>query len=251
MTDLFFRQPRIFYQRWLDMLNATAKETEAMQGETERHPFEQFLDSLFKVLGTLGPKPIEDETWDSVCDQLQQGMMSWYSQTAGKWGDLPIFGVARESRQKLVDATEAHHQLAMALSDFVARFGRPLRQTVSELVTQLADGRQATDDPQAVFSEFMRRLDQCYDGYLKSPQGVKSVSSFIDAYLAYREKQSAAQDVWLKAMDLPGRRDMQAVYRQLYTLKKRVHGQKQQLEAQTQTIDRLEQRIAQIESAME
>ena len=132
-------------------------------------------------------------------------------------------------------------------------FGTPFKKSM-DILQQAIKAREGTEqefkNAQEVSDFALKILDKEYDDWLKSPEGVQSVVSWVDKYLDYRKQLNPLRDGWFKSLSIPTQREMEDVYRGIYDLKKKSRQQAAVIRKQTDTIKRLNHKVRKLEASV-
>jgi len=182
-------------------------------------------------------------------EQASKQYTDFYHEFLGKYMGMPPLGIGRETMGESMAAGEAYQKLAMAVGEFIQHFSVPLTETLASFQAIIADKGDQIDSAEALYSMFMQNLDQKYEAYLHSKEGVQEVVDLIDQYLEFKQRLDNAMIPWMDFYNIPSKRDMQEVYRKLHQLKRINRELEKTVQEQHRDLQRLTERIVTLETS--
>ncbi len=191
-------------------------------------------------------RPMED-MFKQFTEQASKQYLNLYEEFMGKYLRMPPLGIGRETMGESMAAGEAYHKLAVAVGEFIQHFSVPLTDTLESLKAVMDQDADQVDNAQELYSIFMQKLDQKYETYLRSKEGVQEVAELIDHYLEFKQRLDNAMLPWMDFYNIPTKKDMQEVYRKLHQLKRKNRELEKIVKEQNTTLQSLTERIAVLE----
>ena len=210
----------------------------------------KFLNTVLEATQATYAGEGSDENLNEIHAHMSDHLLELYQECVGKYLTAPQFGIPREALQQINSAISANHKFMGAVGDFLIMFSTPFKRSMDILQQAIKDRERAGESfksAKEVYNFAVKIFDKEYDDWLKSPAGVQSVANMVDNYLEYRKKLSPVQDIWLKSLSIPTKREMEDVYRGIYDLKKKTRKQDAMIREQNDIIKALNRRLKTIE----
>jgi class III poly(R)-hydroxyalkanoic acid synthase PhaE subunit len=155
-----------------------------------------------------------------------------YEETYGSLMQSPLLGPTRELNSKLLRAFDAWVQLYRAGLDYQILLSNiqvhSFEELMQELVSRAEKGETVKD-----WRQFQDIWGQVADGVFEKAfcqeDNLRIRGRFLNSLNAYRIHQRGLTEVWLKAVDMPSRSELDEVHQTLYELRKEVKGLKKAL----------------------
>ena len=228
--------------------------SEMMQRVTENaNLYVKFMNAVLEATQALYAGDDSDETLNKIHDEVTQHYLEFYQQSVGKYIGAPQFGIQREASHQIMTAIDSYHRFMVALGDFLVAFSKPLK-TALQIVQQSVRDKEGADEgfksAKEVYNFAVNILDETYDDWLKSPEGVQSVVKMVNHYLDYQKKLNPVKDSWLKSLSIPTKKEMADVYRGIYDLKKKTRKQDAIIREQNEIIKTMTEKIQKLEVSL-
>ena len=182
-------------------------------------------------------------------EQASEQYLNFYEEFMGKYLRMPPLGIGRETIGETMAAGEAYHKLAVAVTEFIQHFSVPLTDTLASIRDEIEQNAGQIDNAQALYKVFMQNLDQRYEAYLRSKEGVQEVAELIDQYLEFKQRLDNAMVPWMDFYNIPSKKDMHEVYRKLHQLRRKNRVLEKTIEKQKVDLQDLTERIAALETS--
>lgn len=213
----------------------------------------KFMNTVLEATQAAYAGEGSDEKLKETHENMSGHLLELYQESVGKYLAAPQFGIPREALQQINSAISAYHRFIGAVGDFLIMFSTPFKKSM-DILRQATKDRERTDEgfesAKEVYNFAVKIFDKEYDDWLKSPAGVQSVANMVDNYLEYRKKLSPVQDIWLKSLSIPTKREMEDVYRGIYDLKKKTRKQDAMIREQNDIIKTLNRKLKTIEGSL-
>jgi len=193
-------------------------------------------------------RPI-DEMFKQFAEQAAKQYMNFYEEFMGKYLRMPPLGIGRETVGESMAAGEAFHNLAVAVGEFIQHFSLPLTDTLASLQEAMDQKADRIESAQGLYNIFMQQLDQKYEAYLHSKEGVQEVAELIDQYLEFKQRLDNAMVPWMDFYNIPSKKDMQEVYRKLHQLRRKNRELEKTVQAHQVALKSLTERLETLEAA--
>lgn len=164
-----------------------------------------------------------------------------YEETFGSLMQSPLLGPTREVNGKLLRAFDAWAKLYRSSADFQVVLANVQVQSFEELMRELVT-RAEKGDTVKDWRQFQQLWGQVADSVFErafcNEENLKIRGRFLNSLNTYRIQQQALMDVWMKAMNMPLRSEIDEVHKTVYELRKEVKSLKKTIaryEAQAAT----------------
>jgi DNA-dependent RNA polymerase auxiliary subunit epsilon len=140
---------------------------------------------------------------------------------------------------------DAHNQFVAVVMQFAQEFTAPFTASMHIYAQKIEEKAQTGEhlDGRSLYNQLVEIMDAQYDRFLKSPQGMESVTTLVDKYLDYEKELKEVKALWARSMSLPTPEEMEEVYGHIYLLKKRSRAQAKTIAQQAERIDQLSQQM--------
>ncbi len=163
-----------------------------------------------------------------------------YEETFGSLMQSPLLGPTREVNGKLLRAFDAWAKLYRSSADFQVVLAnvqvQSFEELMRELITRAEKGETVKDWRQ--FQQLWGQVaDSVFEKAFCNEENLKIRGRFLNSLNTYRIQQQALMDVWMKAMNMPLRSEIDEVHKTIYELRKEVKSLKKTIahyEAQAQ-----------------
>lgn len=140
--------------------------------------------------------------------------------------NIPQLGLTRYYQEHAARAVEKFNDFQAQVNKFVNLLCEPLVETTQivrdEVKKAREGGEEAVRDYKAQYRFWIGKLEASYMDLLKSPEYTAALSDVLKALRDYKvTKQQLLVDL-LQDLPVPTHKDMDELYKEIYTLKKRV-----------------------------
>jgi hypothetical protein len=136
--------------------------------------------------------------------------------------NMPHLRLTSLTQERLNQATDKFNQFKAATAEFIYMLYLPIKKSLRAMEGVGGRGRQ--EKPPEDFKEYYRGWLKILEGhYMTLFQSAEYVQSLVRALKALQEftmAKDALMAAAMEALSLPSRRDLDAVYREMYVLKK-------------------------------
>lgn len=140
--------------------------------------------------------------------------------------NIPQLGLTRYYQERAARAVEKFNDFQAQVNKFVNLLCEPLIETTQvvrdEIKKSREGGEEFVKDYKAQYKFWINKLEASYLDLLKSPEYIAALSDILKALRDYKvSKQQLLIDL-MQDLPVPTHRDMDELYKEIYTLKKRV-----------------------------
>jgi tetratricopeptide (TPR) repeat protein len=200
-----------------------------------------FMDACLKSMNAYFGDEDPGDGKKEFEDRIIQKMASLYHEVMGRYLNMPQFGLGRESLQKALSAVDAYYKLLGSAGQFFMRFNVPFKESMDMFQDRLkgGEGSDRIETAKDFYDTAVKLLEERYDRFLKSDEGVQGVVDVVEHYLVFKKRYDDAMEGWAKIHAIPTKREMEDVYHNIYQLKKRLRDQEQIIREQQTVIEHL------------
>jgi class III poly(R)-hydroxyalkanoic acid synthase PhaE subunit len=197
LWQLYIKETQKFSQLWVSALGS-------------------FLKPMGKTIAGT------DEPW------LEMNDLYWnilYEETFGSLMQSPIFGPTREFTGKMLRGFDAWTNLYRASIDYEIILAdvqvRSFEELMGKLVA-LAEKGQKIEDWRQFQQIWSQVADEVFEKAFCSEDKLKVRGKFLNALNTYRLHQQQLMELWMKAMNIPLRSEVDEIHKSVYELRKEV-----------------------------
>lgn len=192
--------------------------------------FTKLLDPFWSaVLSSQAADPGKEPKAEDLRTLTRQFSKNWYDLFEKEFRqvlNIPQLGLTRYYQEHAARAVEKFNDFQSEVTKFINLLCEPLvetTQTVREEVKKAREGGEETvKDYKAQYKLWINRLEASYLDLLKSPEYTDALSDVLKALRDYKlTKQQYLIDL-MQDLPVPTHKDMDELYKEIYTLKKRV-----------------------------
>ncbi|HIK56962.1 MAG TPA: class III poly(R)-hydroxyalkanoic acid synthase subunit PhaE [Synechococcales cyanobacterium M55_K2018_004] len=181
--------------------------------------------------------PLSQTTSGGSAPWIELNNLYWnllYEQSFGSLMQSPLLGPAREFNGKLLRAFDAWVDLYRASIDYQVVMTdvqvRALEELMRQLITKAEKGETIKDWKQ--FQQLWGVVaDDVFEKAFCDEANLKVRGRFINALNTYRLHQQALMELWMQAVNIPTRTELDEVHKNFYELRKEVKALKKKLDA--------------------
>jgi class III poly(R)-hydroxyalkanoic acid synthase PhaE subunit len=158
----------------------------------------------------------------------QEAFKAWaeiYEQEFQQFLQVPQLGLTRFYQEKVHRTLDKFVLLQNGMAEFVNMLYLPMEQSVKvlqEKVAELAEKGALPEKPKDYYQMWVKILEGHYMTLFKTPEYTQTLSRVLGVFEDYQAtRDDLLQDV-LKSLPVPTNRDMDALYKEIYTLKKKI-----------------------------
>lgn len=138
---------------------------------------------------------------------------------------MPQLGLTRLYQERANQTADKFNLLQGTLAEFLHLLYLPMErsfQVLQDKVAEMADEGQLPENPKAYYQMWMKILEGHYMTLLKSPDYTQKMGETLTALQDFRRAKNAFLQDLIKLLPVPTETDMDELYKEIYTLKKRI-----------------------------
>lgn len=142
-----------------------------------------------------------------------------------RFTSIPPLGLSRNYQGKVVAMVEKGNQFLLTLAEYLFLMFTPLEQAmqmVQASVKDLTDEQRVGLTPEAVYDTWLKELEQGYFTLYGSEEYLGLLKRLVSAMGEYNLARQTYMGDCLKLMGIPSENDLDDLYRDLYSLKKKI-----------------------------
>lgn len=137
---------------------------------------------------------------------------------------IPQVGLTRFYQERMNQLVDRHNMYQAAVADFQYLLCRPMESSLCEMKEKLEkgeDGNPAGDFNQ-YYSTWIKTLERHYMDLFTSSEWRQSLCRVVEEAASFKMSKNDIMMDFMQSLPIPTNRDMDEVYKELYTLKKMV-----------------------------
>ncbi|HSM74382.1 MAG TPA: poly(R)-hydroxyalkanoic acid synthase subunit PhaE [Desulfobacterales bacterium] len=158
----------------------------------------------------------------------QEAFKAWaeiYEQEIQQFLQVPQLGLTRFYQEKVQRTVDKCVLLQSAMAEFVNIVYLPMEQSskvLQEKVAELAEKGSLPENPKEYYTMWVKILEGHYMTLFKTPEYTQTLSRVLSAFEDYQAARDDLLQDALKSLPVPTNRDMDALYKEIYDLKKKI-----------------------------
>lgn len=156
-----------------------------------------------------------------------------YQKEFSKFFAIPSLGLSREYQQKMQQMIDKGNVFNGALMEFMYFLYIPFEKSfkvVQDLLAKMAEEGALPSDTNAYYDMWIEQLEKHYLSLFKSNEYLDALGKVVAAMSDYKAAQQLIVQDYLQMFGVPVERDMDELYKDIYTLKKRIRKMERELE---------------------
>lgn len=157
----------------------------------------------------------------------------YYKAELQKYLHVPKIGLPREFNEQLSELTDKSNIFYSHFAEFLYLLSVPLEKAQREMQKKfkaMVDSGEISTDSKQLYGEWVKCLEGHYMRLLQSPEYTNVLNNTIGSLADYKKNKQNVTNVFLKDMQIPTNSDMDEVYKELYTMKKKIRELNQKIE---------------------
>ncbi|MGD9187015.1 MAG: poly(R)-hydroxyalkanoic acid synthase subunit PhaE [Desulfobacteraceae bacterium] len=166
-----------------------------------------------------------EETAPNNGDRVDEQLLKLWSKTMQKLFNLPQIGLTRFYQENVNQAGEKYCQLQGAMGKLSILLSTPFEKACKQLQEQLAQSTNQTspiDDTKIYYDSWIKNLESNYHELFNTAEYIQTLAQTLETMNAFVGAREAVITDALKTLPIPSNTDMDALYREIYELKKRI-----------------------------
>ncbi|ACN17265.1 PhaE [Desulforapulum autotrophicum HRM2] len=184
----------------------------------------EFQEQLLKTLLLIGQRT-KPYAFDDTEQNIFESFRTLYEQEFQKYLYIPQFGLPRFHQENLAKLADKFNVFNFNLSELLYLFSVPMdktNQVMQDKMDAMLDKGIFFNDTTQAYDEWVKTLEGHYMILLKSGKYTQTLKNTIDAMAEYRQARDEVMGQILKQLPIPTNREMDDVYKELYTLKRQI-----------------------------
>jgi DNA repair exonuclease SbcCD ATPase subunit len=139
--------------------------------------------------------------------------------------NIPQIGLARFYQEKVNQAGEKYCQFQGALGKLSILLSTPVEKACKQLQGQLAESTDQpshVEDPKRYYDSWIKNLESNYHELFNTAEYIQTLAQTLETMNAFVGAREAVLTDAIKTLPIPSNTDMDALYREIYHLKKRI-----------------------------
>ena len=146
---------------------------------------------------------------------------------------MPQVGLTRFYQERAYDAVDKFARYQTAIAEFLSVLNAPVEKSLGAMEKQLAELAKEGKLPENFkdyYNMWIKTLEGHYMTLYKSPEYVECLGRTLNAVMEYKVAREKVLIDLLQVLPIPTNRDMDALYKEFYELKKKVNAMAKKLE---------------------
>lgn len=184
----------------------------------------EFQEQFLKTLAMIGQRS-KPYSFDDTEQNPFESFRTLYEQEFQKYLKIPQFGLPRFHQENVARLMDKFNIFNFNLSELAYLFSVPMERAnrmMQEKMEGMLDKGDFFDDPSKAYDEWVKILEGHYMVLLKSNRYTLTLKNTINAMAEYRKARDEVMCQVLKALPIPTNREMDDVYKELYTVKRQL-----------------------------
>lgn len=180
-----------------------------------------------QLVHTLGK--ISDHTtaynYDDLDHRAFESFRELYRTELQKYLHIPKLGLPRQFHEQLSQLADRSNIFSSHLTELLFLFVLPFENTnrdMQERTRQMLERGEFAADAKQLYNEWIRVLEGHFMELLKSPEYTRVLNNTISSLASYKDVKNKLINSFLKELQVPTNHEMDAVYRDLYEMKKQI-----------------------------
>ncbi|WP_300668088.1 poly(R)-hydroxyalkanoic acid synthase subunit PhaE [Desulfoluna sp.] len=152
---------------------------------------------------------------------------------------IPPLGLSRNYQEKIADVMEKGNQFYLTLAEYMFLMFSPLEQSMGMVVATmegLTDEQRRSLTPETVYETWLKELEQGYFALYGSEEYLGLLKRLVSAMGDFNLARQNFMSDCLKLMGIPSENDLDDLYRDLYSLKKKLSSLENSMDEMTQFV---------------
>ncbi len=149
----------------------------------------------------------------------------WFENETRQFLNIPQLGLTRQYQGNINTAMEKYNNFQGRWVEFLCRFFEPVNKSLESLqneIVESAEERKSPEDNKQYYHKWIKNLEEQYMALFNSSEYVQSLGETVCALDDFMKARSSVLEDILKTIPVPTTREMDALYEDIYYLKKRI-----------------------------
>lgn len=179
---------------------------------------------MLEKAGRMG-ESVEAYHFEGLDQEVFKAWAEIYEQEFQQFLQVPQLGLTRFYQEKAHRTLDKFVLLQNGMAEFVNMLYLPMEQSIKvlqEKVAELAEKGALPEKPKDYYQMWVKILEGHYMTLFKTPEYTQTLSRVLGAFEDYQATRDDLLQDTLKSLPVPTNRDMDALYKEIYTLKKKI-----------------------------
>lgn len=207
-------------------------------GRAAMEGYSTFYQQWLKKMGNLADpgKPYHFENLDQ--EDLFKSWKEFYAKEMQPFLKMPQLGLARSYQERMNEAIDSFNLSQTATLEFIHMLSLPIEKSVRVMEEKIEEHfreGKLSENFKDYYDQWIKVLEGHYMTLFKSAEYLQSLSKVLDASANHKAARHRFFMDLLQTLPIPTNKDMDALYKEIYQLKK--------------TVKQLERRLAEQEAS--
>ncbi len=201
-------------------------------GETLEN-FTDFQSQLVKSFAKAG-EHTKAYNFDDLDRTTFEAFRELYRTEFQKYLHVPKVGLNREYNEQMSELIDKSNIFSSYLIELLYLFSVPFEKTnwvMQQKIEKMLETGEVVEDSKQAYNEWIKILEGHFMELLKSHEYTEVLNNTITSLAAYKNVKNDVTDIFLKEFQIPTRKDMDDVYRDIYLMKKKIRTLSKQMES--------------------
>ena len=164
------------------------------------------------------------EDLNTLASRISHSWLDLYEKEFHQILNMPQFGLTRYYQEHAARAVEKFKDFQAQMIRFTDVLCEPIIHTIQRMREESGTGNGSSPfkDSKEQYKKWIAKLEAAYLDLLRSPQYGDLLASFVKALRDYRTSKEQLLIDLFQELPVTTHKDMDALYKEIYTLKKRV-----------------------------
>lgn len=196
-------------------------------GQAAGESYENFLEFQGNLIQSLARTSEYTKSYniEDLDHKVFESFRELYKNEWQKYLHVPKIGLPRELHQQMADLVDKSNIFHSYLAELFYLFSLPFEKTnyvTQQKIKEMLEQGEIDNEPAQFYNEWIKVLEGNFMQLLKSEEYTALLNNLISSLSEYKEIKNDLTNVCLKELQIPTNRDMDEVYKELYTMKKKV-----------------------------
>ncbi len=203
---------------------STLAETITQATEESLENFTEFQTELVRSLAAA-TQHTNTHHYSTIDHTTFESFREFYRTELQKYLHIPKIGLPRELHEHFAEFTDKSNIFCSHLAEFLYLLILPLeksQQLMQKKIKQMVESGEISTDSKELYGDWIKVLEGQYMQLLKSSEYTDVLNNTIGSLAEYKRIKQELTNTFLKDLQIPTNSDMDEVYKELYTMKKKI-----------------------------
>jgi class III poly(R)-hydroxyalkanoic acid synthase PhaE subunit len=170
-------------------------------------------------------------------------LVEGYSLSMQKMLNMPKLGLNRYYQERMSQALDKLNMFTAVASEFSLQMLQPVESSMAKMqqkIKDMAEGDGYFEDAKEYYSMWIKILEGDYMTLLQSPEFITKFHDVVNTYMEFYAIYEEVMQDGLQFLPVTTKKDMDAVYKENYLLKKQVKAMSRRMEDLEKKVEQLE-----------